>query len=182
MVLLSFLYHLSKPLYHSWIIVGEEGTGFRVKRCYGSHVFLGKREIKYIQIFLHSFDVGGFRNDDHASLQMPAEDDLCRTLIIFCANFIQYRILEHIASSFTEGSPGFDLYIVLIHPFFCFDLLVKRVRLHLIDHWANAGKGADIHQTVWMEIRDTDGTNFSALQASLWVKNAVFFSNYAASG
>ena len=62
----------------------------------------GEGEVKNIQIFLHPLDMGGFRDHHHASLQMPAENDLRRTLAVLGTDFVQHRILEHIAPSLSE--------------------------------------------------------------------------------
>ena len=50
---------------------------------------------------------------------------------------------------------------------FCFGLLVERVRLHLIDHRADASKGAEIYQTVRVEVGNADGTNFTGFIRSI---------------
>ena len=87
-ILLAFFHHVDKPFYHSRVIVGKECACFRVQCCYTRHILFGEGEVKYIQIFLHPLDMGGFRDYHHAPLQMPAENDLRRTLAVLGTDFV----------------------------------------------------------------------------------------------
>ena len=73
----ALFHHLGEPFHHCRVVVSKEGTGFGIQCGDPFHVLRGQRKVEHFQIFLHPLPVGGFWDDHHAPLQMPAENDLC---------------------------------------------------------------------------------------------------------
>ena len=53
--------------------------------------------------------------------------------------------------------------VILFHPLLRFGLLVMRMRLHLIYHRSDSGKGGDVYQSVRIEIGNADGPQHAFL-------------------
>lgn len=74
--------------------MGEECACLRIQNCDRAHIFLGQTEIEDVHVLDHSFLMGGFRQDDHAPLDVPAQHHLCRGLCVLPANVFQCFIFE----------------------------------------------------------------------------------------
>ena len=126
-----------------------EGSDFQ-------HVALGQGEVEYFKIFLHAFFVSGFRNDDHAPLNEKSKRDLSGRFLILLTNVTQYRIREEIFSSFGKRTPALVCDAVFIHPLACLCLLLEDMRFHLVDHWFDVDKPAQIDEAVGIKIGNAD--------------------------
>lgn len=78
-VLLCFalVHHPNKPLHHSGILMGEKCAFPFVQRRNCAHIFARQRKVKHLEILFHALLVNGLWDDDHTSLDMPAQHDLC---------------------------------------------------------------------------------------------------------
>lgn len=83
----------------------EEKAFAGIERCDSGHIFIGKCEIKNVDVLLHPFDVGGLGDDDDTPLYQPAKRNLSDTFAVFATDFSKHRIGEEVVSSFGERSP-----------------------------------------------------------------------------
>jgi len=117
-IFFTFFHHISKPLYHCRILVREKCTCCSVHLCNLFHIFISKSKIKNIEILNHSLFMNRFWNDDHTSLNLPAQHYLSSCFAIFFTDFFQYLVFKKTFSSFTKRSPCLQTDIVFICPFF----------------------------------------------------------------
>ena len=100
--------------------------------------------------------MGRFRNGYYVSLHIPTQNYLSRGLAVLFADFHKQRFFKHSASAFAERRPCFVLHAVFFHPFVRFDLLIVRVRFHLIYHRLDTRETADIDESVGIEVAHAD--------------------------
>ena len=138
------------------IVVREEGALALVKCGDLLHVALGQREVEHLKILLHALFVRGLGNDDHAALDEKSERDLRGRLLILLTDLAEDGIGEEVLSSFGEGAPALMGDAVLVHPFAWLCLLLKDVRLHLVDHGLDVDKLAQVDEAVGVEVGYAD--------------------------
>ena len=107
--------------------------------------------------------MGRLRNDYDSSLNVPAQHDLCGSLLIFLCNLRNHRVIKSTSSALSKGSPCFQLNTVFVCPFLQILLLIENMGLYLIHHRLNTVKGSEIHHSVYIEVRNTDGTDLTLI-------------------
>src|SRR5437868_1900552 len=97
------------------------------------HIFLCQLEVEYVEVLRHPLLANGFGNDDDVPLRQPSEDDLRNRLTVLLRNRNKHFIAEDIVPSLSERSPRLDLNTVFLEELLSRHLLVKRMRLDLVD-------------------------------------------------
>ncbi len=94
-------------------------------------------------------------------MREPAQHNLRNRLAVFLANRTQQFVPEEIILSFGERPPRLHLHAILFQKSLRLNLLMKRVRLNLVDGRLHAVVDDEIHHAVGLEIGDTDSPDFA---------------------
>jgi len=83
----------------------EEQAFAAIHRGYASHLDVGKLEIEHLDVLPHPLGPHRLLNDDHVTLDQPAQDDLRDRLVVGGTDLSQRRIGEEIVLAFGERPP-----------------------------------------------------------------------------
>lgn len=131
----TFLFLYQPPpshehLGHFGVVVVEEEALACVKCLDTCHIVGGELEIEDVEVLGHAFFVCRFGNDDHPTLQQPAQSHLRNALPLLLANFAKQLVGEETVAAFGQRSPRHNSAVKFVHIFLALHLLVKHVRFH----------------------------------------------------
>lgn len=138
-------------------MVVEEKAFAGVECGDGCHFSFVEREVEYVDVLLHPFDVGRFGNGNHSALNQPTQSYLCYALAVFVTDFGQYRVGKEVVAAFGEGAPRHDACTELFHDFLRLGLLVEDVCFYLIDCRDDFHIAGDVDEVVGIEVAHADG-------------------------
>lgn len=107
--------------------------------------------------------MGRLRNDYDSSLNVPAQHDLCRSLLVSLCKLHNHWVIKSTTSTLSKGSPCFQLNTIFVSPLLQVLLLVENMGLYLIHHRLNTVKESKIHHSVYIEVGNTDGTDLTLI-------------------
>jgi hypothetical protein len=134
--------------------VGTDPAAGRIKRIDAPQVILVESEAKRANILLQALETHRFRNGDETAVEMPADDDLRRSLLVLAGDVDDCGLAQRGAPA--ERAPGLRLDSVMVVENAQNLLLEPRVKLDLIDGGRNPGFGDDPLDMFTCEIRDPD--------------------------
>lgn len=152
-------FHRSYPAGVLRILVVVGSTPTEVERRDTNHLVIGQCEIKDADILYHPLFVHGLGNDHHATLKVPAQNDLSDALPVFLCNLCDDGIAEYVVMAFSKWCPGLVLDVLLLHKLVGRLLHEERMRLNLVDGRPNLIVKHKVYQAVVGEARHTNGTD-----------------------
>ena len=135
----------------------------QVQLADGSHVVPAQDEVPDVQVLCHPFLVGGFGDDDHPTLGVPAQHHLCRGLAVLLADVSQQGMGEDAVVALRQRPPGFRLDAQRLHVCQGVGLGEEGMQLHLVDHGLDAGVAGQVGEPFRVEVAHANGANFACL-------------------